>query len=203
VLNHERSAKKGGYSIIIGVDEAGRGPLAGPVVAAAVCLQSLCFFQKIDDSKRLSPRQRQMAFFEIAQKAVYDTGVVNAGAIDSLNIARATKLAAEIAVTRLLGRLKAQTPTLENTILLLDGRIKTDLSYSSKEIIGGDRKSLSIAAASIIAKVIRDRMMEIYDRVFPQYGFKVHKGYGTKDHFERIARFGISALHRRSFSLKQ
>ncbi|MFH0941355.1 MAG: ribonuclease HII [Candidatus Omnitrophota bacterium] len=202
MLYHERHAKAKGYSIIVGVDEAGRGSLAGPVVVAAVCLKSFKFKNRVDDSKRLTALQRENAFFEIIKKSYFGIGVMNETAIDAVNISGAVKLALDNAVSQLLKRLKKPRPSLKNTILLLDGRLCSGLGYSSKEIIGGDARSLSIAAASIIAKVFRDRIMGIFDKVHPKYGFGVHKGYGTKKHFERLARFGLSPIHRQTFCKK-
>lgn len=199
MLYHERSARKRGYSIIVGLDEAGRGPLAGPVVVAAVFLETFRFKNRIDDSKKLSKLQRERAFYEIAAHAKFGVGMMNEGAIDMLNVSRATGLAADIAVSRLLGILKKKPALLKKTFLLRDGALRTNLPYASKEIIGGDEKSLSIAAASIVAKVIRDRIMEVYDKIYTRYRFAVHKGYGTKDHRARIARFGLSPIHRKTF----
>lgn len=209
MLKHERRAKKDGFSIIIGVDEAGRGPLAGPVVAAAVRLRTFSFKARIDDSKKLTALQRVCAFAEITSKAEFGVGIMNEGIIDSVNIANASNLAAEGAVARLMDCLaKTSFPSAqiavpainpENIILLLDGRLKPDLPYNSKEIIGGDGLSMSIAAASIIAKVVRDRLMAVYDDLYPDYGFGIHKGYATRVHRQRLSKFGLSPIHRRSF----
>lgn len=196
---HECKAKKNGFSIVIGVDEAGRGPLAGPVVVAAVVLKTHKFKGRIDDSKKLKIEERHKALDEIFKKSWWGIGVINEGAIDDINIARATHLAVDTAISQLLKRLKKPRPNLKNTLLLLDGTLRSSLPFQAKEIIGGDGKSLSIAAASIIAKVIRDRIMVLYDKVYPQYGFGIHKGYGTKKHLEHIARFGLSPIHRRTF----
>lgn len=199
MLFHERTCKKKGYAIIVGVDEAGRGPLAGPVVVAAVWLKDYSFGCRVDDSKKLTPRQRRRAFEEIVAHSVFGIGVMNEGAVDHLNISGATHLAVDVAVARLLKRCGPPRPTLKNTILLLDGRLRCGLPYPSREIIGGDAKSLSIAAASIVAKVYRDRLMEIYDKVYPAYGFQQHKGYGTDHHCRVIRKEGMSPIHRRSF----
>jgi ribonuclease HII len=199
VLSHERICKKKGYAIIIGVDEAGRGPLAGPVVVAAVSLKTYRFPCRVDDSKKLSASQRRRAFDEIVAHSVFGIGVMNEGAVDQLNIARATNLAVDVAVMRLLKRCRRPRPTSKNTIILLDGRLRCSLPYASQEIIGGDGKSLSIAAASIIAKVYRDRLMEIFHQVYPDYGFDRHKGYGTDHHRRAIKRKGLSPIHRHSF----
>jgi ribonuclease HII len=198
VLYHERRATKDGYRVIVGVDEAGRGPLAGPVVVGAVILKTHRFVSRIDDSKKLTAAQRSKAFEEIIEKSYYAAGIMNQGVVDSVNIAVAAHLAVDEAVARLMGRLSS-SPDPRKVILLLDGRLSSSLSYHQKEIIGGDGKSLSIAAASIVAKVIRDRMMVIYDRIYPQYGFSDHKGYGTERHMDRIAAHGLIPLHRRTF----
>jgi len=198
VLYHERRAKKDGYSVIVGVDEAGRGPLAGPVVASAVILKTHAFSSRIDDSKKLTARQRDEAFAEIVAKSSYGVGIMNEGVIDSVNIAAAAHLAVDEAVARLMERFRTP-PRERSVILLLDGRLRSHLSYHAKEIIGGDGLSLSIAAASIVAKVVRDRIMGIYDRIYPQHGFSRHKGYGTVEHLDRMSTCGLSPLHRRTF----
>lgn len=199
MLFHERICKKKGYTIIIGVDEAGRGPLAGPVVVAAVFLKTYRFSCRVDDSKKLSASQRQKAFGEIVAHSIFGIGVMNEGAVDQLNISKATNLAVDVAVMRLLKRCRRPRPTSRNTIILLDGRLRSDLAFASQEIIGGDAKSLSIAAASIVAKVYRDRLMEIYSKVYPEYGFDRHKGYGTEHHRRTIRKEGLSPIHRHSF----
>ncbi len=173
--------------------------MAGPIVVAAVSLKSFRFVHRIDDSKKLSAQQRERAFGEIVQKAAFGIGMMNETAIDTLNISGAAKLAVDIAVEKLLAQIKRPRPTWKNTLLLLDGRLSCSHPYHCREIIGGDGKSLSIACASIVAKVIRDRVMAIYDRIYPEYDFGVHKGYGTRRHFSSIARFGLSPLHRRTF----
>lgn len=198
MLTFERRAQREGYSRVIGVDEAGRGPLAGPVVAAAVCLLRHRFSERIDDSKKLSPAQRERAFREILSHSVFDIGIMNEGAVDALNIARATACAAELAILKLVRRL-GPSSTPRDTFILLDGALKVDVPFPRRVIVGGDGKSLSIAAASIVAKVFRDRLMTIYDRVYPGYGFAVHKGYGTRVHRSRLRRRGPSPIHRRSF----
>ena len=199
MLYHERLAKKNGYSIIIGADEVGRGSLAGPVVVGAVFIKKFKFKNRIDDSKKLTPDQREKAFFEIARQSVFDIGIMNEEAVDRINVSRAAELALDQAVTKLLSRLKKPKPTFKNTFLLLDGRLHSSLPYRFKEIIRGDSLSLSIAAASIIAKVLRDRMMAAYHRVYPVYDFAAHKGYGTRRHRENIRKYGLSPLHRKTF----
>jgi len=198
VLYHERRAKKDGYSVIVGVDAAGRGPLAGPGGVGAGGLKTYAFSARIDDSKKLTARQRDEAFAEIIEKSSYAVGIMNEGVIDSINIAAATHLAVDEAVARLMKRFRTP-PRPKSVILLLDGRLRSHLPYRAKEIIGGDGLSLSIAAASIVAKVVRDRIMGIYDRIYPQYGFSRHKGYGTAEHLDRMGICGLSPLHRRTF----
>ena len=202
MLYHERQAGKKGYSIIIGVDEAGRGPLAGPVVVAAVHLKTFRFKSRVDDSKKLTETQRNNAFAEIIKKSDFGVGVIRESVIDEINIARAASLGVDDAVLKLLSSLKKPRPVYKNTILLLDGTLDSSLPYYCKEIIGGDGLSFSIACASIVAKVIRDRIMQAYDRMYPQYGFGLHKGYGTKKHMENIGRYGLSAIHRKTFCQK-
>jgi len=197
VLYYEKKFKKKGYDVIIGVDEAGRGPLAGPVVAAAVVLKTCRFRNRIDDSKKLTPRQRENAFLEIDRKALFGIGIVNENIIDRVNILQATRLAMEQAVLELLDKLKKRRR--QNMHLLVDGNVKLQTHIPVTNIIKGDSKSKSIACASIMAKVTRDRIMEIYDNVYPQYGFRKHKGYCTRLHRAALNKFGPSIIHRRSF----
>lgn len=201
MLYYERYAKKKGYSIIIGLDEAGRGPLAGPLAVAAVYLKTTKFKHRVDDSKKLSASQRLKAFNEITAKSVFGVGFVSQETIDYFRITESLRFAADMALTQALSRLKHSLfkPNLKNTFLLFDGRLSSNLPYDSKEIIGGDGRSLSIAAASIVAKVSRDRIMDIYDKIYPNYGFSENKGYGTRRHLRDIRMFGLSPLHRRSF----
>lgn len=199
-LYYENKFKKRGYNLIIGVDEAGRGPLAGPVVAAAVALKNKSFKNRIDDSKKLTSHQRENAFLEIIDKSVFGVGIVNEKIIDNLNILAATRIAMEQAVSALIGRLsnrKKQRPIH----LLIDGNVKLDINLPFTNIIRGDSRSKSVACASILAKVTRDRIMALYDKVYPQYGFKQHKGYPTKTHRIALKKFGPSIIHRMSFYL--
>jgi len=198
-LHYERRAQREGYAVLIGVDEAGRGPLAGPLVVGAACLKTFSFVSRIDDSKKLTPRLRERAFLELGDKSFFDAAVVNEGAIDTMRIQAATAFAVDAAVGRLLGRLAKAGIGPQGVMVLLDGRLSTSLPYPSREIIGGDGKSLSIAAASIVAKVVRDRLMGIYDKIYPDYAFAAHKGYGTLEHRARIARRGLSPIHRATF----
>jgi ribonuclease HII len=197
VLRYERKLKKRGFDLIIGVDEAGRGPLAGPVVAAAVLLKDFSFSNRIDDSKKLSPAKRKAAFFEIKNKSLYAIAAVSHKQIDRINILQATILAMQKAISRLARQLSPAE--LKRVFILIDGnmRFKLDLPYQS--IIKGDGKSLSIAASSILAKVHRDALMEKYHEVYPDYGFDKHKGYPTAEHRLILRRIGPTAIHRKSF----
>ena len=183
--------------MIIGVDEAGRGPLAGPVVAGAVALQTTVFKNRIDDSKKLTALQREKAFGELINKSLYGVGIIDERVIDQINILEATRLAMENAVKALIEKLKY--PSKKNIHILVDGDIKLNLGLPFSNIIKGDAKSKSIASASILAKVTRDYLMCLYDRAYPQYGFVQHKGYPTKKHRAALKRFGPSLIHRKSF----
>ncbi len=203
-LNHELEAERKGFRLILGIDEAGRGPLAGPVVAAAVALKSSQFSIPVDDSKKLTPQKRESLFQEILAQAYVGVGVMNENVIDEYNILRATFMAMETAVYQLLSKLPPDDFKAEDfskqICLLIDGnQFKTELPYVYETIVAGDSLSLSIACASIIAKVTRDRILKVYDRIFPQYGFAQHKGYGTLQHRQAIQRHGLSSIHRRSF----
>lgn len=197
MLCYERRLKLKGFDCIIGVDEAGRGPLAGPVVAAAVWLKDFRFVNRVDDSKKLTPAQRKVAFFEIKSKSLYAIAAVSHKKIDQINILQATILAMQKAVRELAKQL---TPSeLKRAFVLIDGnmRFKLDLPYRS--IVRGDGKSLSIAAASILAKERRDQIMEAYHKIYPEYEFIKHKGYPTKLHRFILKEKGPIAIHRKSF----
>lgn len=187
---HEKKAKSAGFKLIVGIDEVGRGPLAGPVVSCAIALKKYKFKNRVDDSKKLSQKARLQAFFEITDNSDFGIGILSERAIDELNIAQATKISMQHAVCDL---------KIKPDFLLIDGPIDLDVDIPHKKIIGGDRKSLTIAAASIVAKVIRDRIMYFYDKIYPKYGFGDHKGYGTSEHFKAIKRFGPCPIHRLSF----
>jgi ribonuclease HII len=181
-----------GYSFIAGADEAGRGPLAGSVVAAAVILPENVFIENLNDSKQLSAVQRDRLFIEVKEKAIsYGIGIVDEKCIDEVNILNATKIAMKQAIEAL----KPQPDILLIDAVKLDG-----IQIPQVNIIKGDTLSISIAAASILAKVTRDRMIDEMDSLYPQYGFLKHKGYGTKDHIEAIKKFGICPIHRLSFT---
>ena len=187
----ERDARNEGYGHIAGIDEAGRGPLAGPVVAAAVILPADYDHPLINDSKKLTPRQREKLYEVIQGDAVaVGIGVSDAALIDQTNILQATLRAMREAVLSL-------TPLPD--FLLVDGLNKVPLSMAQRTIVRGDQRSISVAAASIVAKVSRDRIMEIYHRQFPQYHFLQNKGYGTREHRDAIAHHGWCKIHRRSF----
>ena len=180
-----------GYRLIAGVDEVGRGSLAGPVVAAAVILPPACVIEGVDDSKRLSPGRREQLDHVIrAQVVALGLGVIHEEVIDAVNILQATLLAMRRAI-------EALVPPPQ--FVLIDGDRSPGCSTPHRLIPSGDRLCFSIAAASIVAKVARDRIMQAYDRALPQYGFGRHKGYGTRDHLSAIARFGCSPIHRKSF----
>lgn len=179
---------------ICGIDEAGRGPLAGPVVAGAVILPKDCDILYINDSKKLSEKKREELYDEIMDKAVSAAvGIVDQGVIDEINILQATYRAMREAVNKLSHR---------PDILLNDAVTIPEIDIRQVPIVKGDAKSQSIAAASIIAKVTRDRMMLEYDKLFPEYGFASHKGYGTKVHIEAIKQYGPCPIHRRTFITK-
>lgn len=179
------------YAHICGVDEAGRGPLCGPVVAGAVILPKDCSILYINDSKKLSEKMRDVLYDEIAKGAVaWGVGVVSPERIDEINILQATYEAMRMAIDKL---------EVAPDILFNDAVTIPDVDIKQVPIIKGDAKSQSIAAASIMAKVTRDRMMQQYDELYPQYGFARHKGYGTKAHIEAIKEFGPCPIHRRTF----
>lgn len=195
-LDYERRILKQGFKWVGGVDEAGRGPLAGPVVAAAVILEKKRFRNKIDDSKVLSALQRENAYCEIMEKASVGIGIISHDIIDASNIVRATILAMEDAVYSCVSRIKNK----KGIYFIVDGlNINLNIPYPFKCIVRGDKKSLSISAASIIAKVTRDRIMRGYDKIYPNYGFGQHKGYPTKEHILKLAKFGASDIHRKTF----
>jgi ribonuclease HII len=190
-LHFEGLARRQGYLRIAGIDEAGRGPLAGPVVAAAVILPDRFDLPGLNDSKQLSERQRERLFPLIrAQALAVGLGIVDADEIDRINILQATLQAMLLAV----GRLRVGAD-----YLLIDGITPLPTQLPQRTLKQGDSRSLSIAAASVIAKVVRDRMMVGYDRRHPGYGLAGHKGYGSAAHLAAIARLGPSPLHRRTF----
>jgi ribonuclease HII len=187
----EKEATENGYREIAGIDEAGRGPLAGPVVSAAVVLPPALALSDVTDSKKLSAKKRARLYGEIYTSASsIGIGIVDPVEIDRINILQASLLAMAMAVDNL---------NPQPDCLLIDGTFCISSQLPQKPIIKGDNLSISIAAASIIAKVTRDRLMESYDFYYPQYGFSQHKGYPTKGHKAAIRKFGCSPIHRRSF----
>ena len=196
-FSYERKLQEQGFKVIIGVDEAGRGPLAGPVVAGAACLLSTSFENRIDDSKKLTPEQRERAYLEIIEKSVYGIGIVDEKIIDRINILEATRVAMGNAVKTLVAKLNGYQQ--KSIHLLVDGNMRLDLAIACLPIVKGDAKSMSIAAGSILAKVTRDRIMVEYDKVYPEYGFIRHKGYPTKAHRQALKEFGPSIIHRVTF----
>ncbi len=180
-----------GIAMIAGVDEAGRGPLAGPVVAAAVIVPRGCLFNaKIDDSKKLSAAQRQKACAEIKERCVISFAVVGEQEIDAGNILKATLTAMAKALSRL---------SVVPQWAIIDGSICPNTPVPCGAVVGADGKSISVACASIVAKVTRDDIMLAYDKIYPEYGFAAHKGYGTKTHCEALQKYGPCAIHRKSF----
>lgn len=201
----ERKLWEQGYSNVACVDEVGRGPLAGPVVAAAVCLTpklslpklhliSLSF-SRLRDSKKLSPKRREEVYKTVKEHSEiqWGIGVVSEKLVDKMNIFQATKLAMKKAIANLQKKISVD-------FLVIDGNMKIDLPIHQKSIIKGDEKVFSCALASIVAKVTRDRMMVRYHKEYPQYGFNRHKGYGTKLHLQKLRRFGPCPIHRRTFA---
>ena len=190
-LRYERRLWKEGIEAVAGVDEAGVGPMAGPVVAAAVVFSPETFIKGVHDSKQLTHEQREELFAPIRERAIaVGVGMASVLEIDRLNIYWATMLASKRALSAL---------GLSPRHVLVDGRLIPGLELPQTRIVGGDRKSFCIAAASIIAKVTRDRMMVAYDEQYPGYGFAQHKGYCTNDHMEQLRELGPSPIHRRSF----
>jgi len=193
-LRFEKHLWSTGIPLVAGIDEAGRGPLAGPVVAAAAVLPAEFSLRGLNDSKQLTETVREQLFDALTapgKLVCYGVGIAEHGEIDRLNILRATYLAMERAVTAL---------QVQPDHLLIDGLPVPVFKHPQTAIVGGDGKSMSIAAASVIAKVIRDRMMRKWHSEFPQYDFDQNKGYGTPAHLERLQIHGPCAIHRRSFA---
>lgn len=190
----EKTARGEGYQVVAGVDEAGRGPLAGPVVAAAVIFPPDYINPEIKDSKQLSSSKMEQLYPVIESDAVaIGMKVIDADVIDNINILQASLKAMRDAVLEL---------TTSPDFILVDGVHRVPIITPQKTIVKGDSLSISIAAASIIAKVTRDRIMEIYHRQFPQYNFRQNKGYGTREHINAIRQFGVCKIHRKSFHVK-
>lgn len=188
-----------GYSLIAGVDEVGRGPLAGPVVAAACIFDRDVDIVGIDDSKKLSEKKREQFFDEIKDKALaYGIGEASCEVIDEINILEATKLAMKRAIDEADKMLESKGRD-RIQIVIFDAVKINDLKKEQMSVIKGDQTYFSVAAASILAKVTRDKLMKEYDKVYPEYGFASNNGYGTKAHYEGIKKAGITEIHRKSF----
>ena len=191
----EKECYENGFKNIAGIDEAGRGPLAGPVVAGAVILPKDCLIEGVNDSKKLSEKKREKLYDDIIENAVaWGVGIVDHTVIDEINILNATRRAMKLAIENL---------EVKPDYILIDAEKKVDTNgIPYLPIIKGDALSISIGAASILAKVTRDRIMREYDNIFPMYGFEKHKGYGTKAHVEAIKEYGPCMIHRQSFLTK-
>lgn len=193
-LEYENTAYADGYEIVCGVDEAGRGPLAGPVYAAAVILPKGHIIEGVNDSKKLSEKKRDELFDKVIDECVaYSVGIATEQEIDEINILQATFLAMRRAVEGL---------NVKPDIALIDGNKTPGLDIEQRAIVKGDGKSANIAAASIIAKVSRDRYMLEMAEKYPEYQFEKHKGYGTKLHYEMLEKYGVSPIHRKTFLKK-
>lgn len=188
----EKNLYDTGIKYIVGIDEAGRGPLAGPVVVGAVILKPDSFIEGVNDSKKVSEKKREILYEKITEEAIdWSVGIVNQEEIDEINILNATKKALKMAIMNL--KVKPDRIVVD----ALENMDTCGIPYTS--IIKGDAKVYSISAASIIAKVTRDRIMREYDEIYPEYGFAGHKGYGTAKHIQAIKEFGPCLLHRKSF----
>lgn len=192
--NYEHACYDEGFSLICGVDEAGRGPLAGPVCAAAVILPRDLQIEGLNDSKKLTEKRREALYEIIIKEAVaYGIAMVDEKAIDEINILQATFLAMRRAVGQL---------SVRPDMVLVDGNREPELDIPVKTIVKGDSLSANIAAASILAKVTRDRFMLEQDKLYPEYGFALHKGYGTKAHYAALREYGACPIHRQTFLRK-
>lgn len=190
-FRYENEAKAEGFNIVCGIDEAGRGPLAGPVCAAAVILPEGCIIEGVNDSKKLTEKKREALFDVIKEKALaYSIAVADEKEIDEINILQATYLAMRRAFDGL---------DIKPDMALVDGNRDPGLGVATRTIVKGDANSMSIAAASILAKVTRDRFMLEMDEKYPEYQFAKHKGYGTKLHYEMLTEYGASEIHRKTF----
>lgn len=189
--SYENNAHNEGYLVVCGVDEAGRGPLAGPVFAGAVILPENYTHEILNDSKKLSEKKRDLVYDDIIRDAVsWSVGMATEQEIDDINILNATFLAMKRAVEGL---------NIKPDLAFIDGNRYANTGVKEITIVKGDSKCMSVAAASIIAKVSRDRFMQDVDKQYPQYQFSKHKGYGTKLHYEMIEQYGISPVHRKTF----
>ena len=182
-----------GFKTICGIDEAGRGPLAGPVVVASVIMPADSMIEGVNDSKKISEKKREMLYDQILEEAIsYGVGIIGQDEIDEINILNATKKGLTMSLQEL---------TVKPDLILVDALNHIDtMGIPYESIIKGDAKCYSIAAASIIAKVTRDRIMKEWDAIYPEYGFEKHKGYGTAAHIQAIKEYGLSPIHRKSFT---
>ncbi len=188
---YENALSEKGYAVVAGTDEAGRGPLAGPVYAAAVILPEGLYIEGLNDSKKISEKKREKLFDIICENAIsYAVASASVEEIDSLNILNAAQLAMRRAVAMLDPKADA---------VIVDGNIARDFDIPAFTLVKGDSISMSVAAASILAKVSRDRVCAELDREFPEYGFARHKGYGTKEHMELLRKYGPASVHRKTF----
>ncbi len=201
MIQEEKRLWKEGYGYVAGIDEAGRGPLAGPVVAGAVLILERDFkevkkIKSVKDSKQLAEKKRKEVYNNLvdSHKVKWGIGIVSEKVIDKINIFEATKIAMTKAVKDMEKRNKIKVD-----FLVLDGRMKINIDKKQKSIVKADSRVFSCSAASIIAKVTRDEIMIRYDKKYPEYNFKKHKGYGTKEHMKKIKKHGICPIHRRSF----
>lgn len=190
MLRYEKEWQAKGYNLIAGIDEVGRGPLAGPVVVASVIMPNDDLIPEVNDSKQVSEKKREKLYPLILEKAIsYSFAVVDEKVIDEINILQATKKAMKEAINSL---------SVKPDVVLIDA-VKLDIPYETQSIIKGDANSYNIACASIIAKVYRDRMMVEYAKDYPEYGFEKHKGYGTAEHIRAIGEYGACPIHRLTF----
>ena len=189
----ENELRKRGFNSICGIDEAGRGPLAGPVVVASVIMPAESNIEGVNDSKKISEKKREKLYEQILDEAIsYGVGIVGQDEIDEINILNATKKGLTMSLQEL---------TVKPDLIIVDALNHIDtMGIPYESIIKGDAKCYSISAASIIAKVTRDRIMREWDKVYPEYGFERHKGYGTSAHIEAIKEYGLCPIHRRSFT---
>lgn len=192
LFRYDASIRREGYSLLAGVDESGRGPLAGPVVAAAVILPPGKGIRGLRDSKKVSPEKREEIYHKITEIALdFSVGIIDVDIIDRVNILNATHLAIRKALRHL---------AIKPDLVLVDGLPVPEIPFPQRSIISGDSLSASIASASILAKVIRDKIMDIENFIFPDYGFTSHRGYGTKEHMKSISMYGPSIIHRKTFT---
>ena len=189
----EDELRNRGFNMICGIDEAGRGPLAGPVVVASVIMPANSMIEGVNDSKKISEKKREKLYDQILEEAIsYGVGIIGQDEIDEINILNATKKGLTMSLKEL---------TVKPDLIIVDALTHIDtMGIQYESIIKGDAKCYSISVASIIAKVTRDRIMREWDKVYPEYGFEKHKGYGTSAHIEAIKKYGLCPIHRKSFT---